>query len=73
MHVTIVILRHILYLVYLCLCLGLGLFMLYLCALFFIFVVINYTTLFKQMFLFFVHSLEYLLLFLDDSVNAKGE
>ena len=36
-HVTIIILRHILPLAYLCTCLGLSLFMLYLCDLFFIF------------------------------------
>ena len=35
-HIAIVILRHILYLVYLCPCLGLGLFMSYLCDVFFI-------------------------------------
>ena len=36
-YLTIILLRHIFYLVYLCPCLGLGLFMSYLCDLFFIF------------------------------------
>ena len=36
-HMSIIILRHYLYLLYLCLCLGLGPFMSYLCDLFFIF------------------------------------
>ena len=56
-HVNIIILRHILYLVYLCLSLGLGLFMLYLCDLCFIFslvfIVINNITSLKQTHLFF--------------------
>ena len=58
-HITIILLRHILYLVYLCPCLGLGLLMSYLCDPFFIFslilIVINHITSFKQMYLFFVH------------------
>ena len=45
-HITIIVLRRILYLVNLCPCLGLGLLMLYLCDLFFIltliFIVIKY-------------------------------
>ena len=65
-HVTIIMPRHILYLVYVCLCLGLGLFVLYLYDLFFIssliFIVINHINSFKQTCLFFVHFLEYLLL-----------
>ena len=64
-------LRHVLYLVYLCPCLGLALFMSYLYDLFFIFslilIVINHTTPLKQMHLFFVRFTEYLLLFLDDN------
>ena len=51
-HRAIIILRHILYLVYPCSCLGLGLFMSYLCDLRFIFsltfIVINHITLFKR-------------------------
>ena len=51
-HIVIITLKHILYLVYLCPCLGLGLFMSYLCDLFFIFIlifiVINRNILFKQ-------------------------
>ena len=58
-YITIFILRHILYLVYLCPCLGLGLFMSYLCDLFFvfslIFMVINHIPLFKQTYLLFAH------------------
>ena len=37
----------------------------------FIFIVINHITLFKEAYLFFVHFLEYLLLFLDDNVDEK--
>ena len=68
-HVNIIILRHILYLVYLCLSLGLGPFMLYLCDLCFIFslvfIVINNITSLKQTHLFFTF-LQYLLLFFDE-------
>ena len=57
--VTIVILRHILYLVYLCPCLSLGLFTSYLCDLLFsfslIFISVNHRTLLKQTNLFFAH------------------
>ena len=38
-----------------------------------IFIVINHITSLKQMDLFFVHFLEYLLLFLDDNVNEENE
>ena len=76
-YITIIIQRHILYLVYLCPFLGLGLFMSYLYDLFFIFnlifIVINHKTSFKQMYLFFVHVLEYLLLFLDDNVDEESK
>ena len=52
-HITINILRNILYLVYLCSCIGLGLFMWYSCNLFFIlnliFIFINHITSLKQM------------------------
>ena len=59
-HIAIIKLRHILYIVHLCPCLGLGLVMSYLCDLFFIFslifIVINHITLFKQAYLgFFVY------------------
>ena len=57
-HINIIILRQILYSAYLCPCLDLGLFMLYLCDLFFIlsliFIVINHITSLKQTHLFFV-------------------
>ena len=63
-HITIIILRHILCLVCLCPFLGLGLFMSYLCDLLFIFslifIVINHITSIKQTYLFFLHFLEYL-------------
>ena len=76
-HITIIIPRHILYLVYLCACLGLGLFTSYLCSFFSfsasIFIVINHISSFKQTYLFFVHFLEYLLLFLVDNVHEESE
>ena len=63
-HITIIILRPILYLVYLCPCLGLCLFISYLCDLFYIFslifIFINYITSLKQTYLFLPHFLEYL-------------
>ena len=65
-HITILKLRHILYLVYSCPCLGLGLFMSCLCDPFFffsfIFIVINH-----------INSLEYALLFLNDNVHEESE
>ena len=67
MYMTTIIPRHVVYLVYLCPCLGLSLFMSYLSDLFFIFSLIysliNYVTSLKQTHLFFGHSLEYTLLF----------
>ena len=63
---TIIIRRHILYLVYLCLFLCLGLFMSYLCDLLFTFSLIFINTNHSI-------SLEYLLLFLDDSVDEESE
>ena len=51
--------------------------MLYLCDLFFlfsfIFIAINYKTSFKQRYLFLVHFLEYLLLFLGDDGDEESE
>ena len=74
--VAIIILKHILYSVYLRSCLGLGLFMSHLCDLFFIFslifIVINHITSLKQTHLFFENFLEYLLLVLDNKVDKKG-
>ena len=58
--ITIVILRHILYLLYLC----------RIDVTFFI--VINHITSFKQTYLFFVHYLECLLLFLDDNEDEES-
>ena len=76
-HITIIILRHILYLVYLSPCVGLDLRMSYLCDQFFIFslifIVINHATSLKQMHLLFVHFLEYPLLFLDDNMDEESE
>ena len=73
-HLAINILRHILYIVCLCSGLGLGRFISYLCDLLFIFslifIVINHITSFKQMYLFFVHFLEYFILFLDEDDNT---
>ena len=65
-----------LYLVYLCPCLGLGLLMFYIYDLFFIFslifIVINHITSLKQT-LIFCTFLEYLLLFLDNNVDEKSK
>ena len=76
-HITIIMLRHILYVIYLYPCLGLGLFMSYLNGLFFIFslifIVINSITSLKQTHLFFVHFLEYFLLFLNDNVDEESK
>ena len=75
--VTIILLRHILYLVYLCQCLGLSLFLSYPYDLFsifsLIFIVINPITSLKQTHLFFVHFSEYLLLFLDENVDEESK
>ena len=66
---------YILYLVYLSPCIDLGPFMLYMCDPFFIFslifIVIN--NLIKTDALVFVYFLEYLLLFLEDSLDDKSE
>ena len=76
-HITIILLRPILYLVFFCPCLGLGLFMSYLCDLLFIFslifIVINYITSLKQTHLFFVYFLEYLLFFWMKTWIKKGK
>ena len=73
-HIGIIMLRHFLYLLYLCLCLELDLFMSYLCDLFFIFIFIfiminrmNADT------CSFAYFLEYVLLFLNDNVNEEYE
>ena len=69
-YITVITLRHILYLIYLGPCLGL-------CDLFFIvsliFIAINRITLLKQTPLFFVHSLEHHLSVLDDNVDEESE
>ena len=76
-HITIIILKHILHLVCLRQCLDLGLFISHLCDLFFIFslisISINHTNSLKQTHLFFVHYLEYFLLFLDGNVDGESE
>ena len=76
-HMTFILLKHIIYVVYSCPYLGLGLFMPHLFDLFFIssliFTVINHITSFKQMYLFLIHFLEYLLLFLNDNVDEESE
>ena len=77
LHITIITLRRISYLVYLCSWLGVVLLVLYLCDPFFIFslicIIINHTILLKQEHLFFAHFLEYLILVLDDNVNEESE
>ena len=74
-HITIIILRHILYLVYLCPYLVLGLSMWHLCDLFLIFnlisIVINHINPLKQTHLAFVRFLKYFQLFLDDSIRKR--
>ena len=73
-YITIIVVRYFLYLIYLPPYVGLDQFMLYLCNPFFffslIFIAINHT-LFKQMCFLFVHFLEYLLLFLNNSVDEE--
>ena len=58
-------------------CVDLGLFMSYLCVLFLnfrlIFIAMNQILLSEETQLFFVHYLEYLVLFLDGNVNEKSE
>ena len=75
--ITIIILRPILHLVYLCPCLGLDLFMSYLCILFLFFslivIVINHITSYKQVHLFSCTFLENLLLFLNENLDEEGE
>ena len=69
-HITVITLRHILYLIYLGPWLGL-------CDLFFIvslsFIAINHITSLNRRNCFFVHSLEHHLLFLDDNVDEESE
>ena len=76
-YIIIIVIRYILYLVYIWPCLGLGLFMSYLYHLYFIFRLIfffiNLIAPFKQTHLFFEHFLEYFLLFLDDNVDEERE
>ena len=69
---TIIILRQILYFVYLCLYLGLGLFISYLSDLNLIYIVIDHITSLKQTHLVFAQFLKYLLLFLDGKVNEES-
>ena len=75
-HIAITILRNILYIVYLCSCLGLGLSVSYMCDLFFIFsfifIAIYHITSFKQTYLILVRFIEYLLLFLDYNVDEES-
>ena len=75
--ITIIILRPILHLVYLCPYLGLDLFMSYLCILFLFFslivIVINHITSYKQVHLFSCTFLENLLLFLNENLDEEGE
>ena len=73
MHKSIITLRHILYLLYLYLCLELSPFMLYLCDLRFIFIMINCIISWIQAHMFFCLVLEYVLLFLDDNLVEECE
>ena len=54
-----------------------GRFVSYLCDLFFtfslMFILINNITSFNQTYVFFVHSLEYFLLFFDDNVDKESK
>ena len=70
---TIIILRQILYFVYLCLYLGLGLFISYLSDLNLIYIVTDHITSLKQTHLVFAQFLKYLLLFLDGKVDEESE
>ena len=74
-HVSMIIVRHFLYLLYLYPCLNLGLFMLYVCDLFFIFILIfimiNRTISRIQTYLFFCLLLWYALWFLDENVDEE--
>ena len=76
-HITIIIPRHILYLIYLCPCLDLDLFKSYLCNLFFnfrlIFIVVNHVISLKQTHLLFANFPEYFLFFLDDNVDEENQ
>ena len=77
LHIAIMILRHILYLVYLCPCLSLVLFMSYLfdsVVIFsLIFVIINYIISLKQAHLFFCTFLRISYIVLDDNMNEESE
>ena len=70
-----IVVKRILYLIYLSPCPDLGLFMSYLYHLFFLFslicIAINHIT--SQTYLLFVNFLEYRLLFLDDNVDKENE
>ena len=75
-HITIIILRPILHLIYLRPCPGLDLFMLYLCILFLflnlIVIVINHITSSKQVHFFSCTFLENLLLFLNANLDEEA-
>ena len=74
-HISIIILRHFLYLPYLCPCLDLYLFMSYLCNLFFIFIfifsMINHVILWIQTQLFFSLFFRICPIILDDNVDEE--
>ena len=77
MYITITIMRHNLYFVHLCPCLGLILFMSYQCDPFFIFglvfIIINRRVSLKRTHLLFTHFSEYLILVLDDNMDAESD
>ena len=76
-HITIILLRQFLYLLYLCPCLDLGSFMSYLCDLFFIFIfiiimIIIYSYKYKRT-CSFAYFLKYFLIFFDDNEDEICE
>ena len=75
LHIAVIILKHILYLIYLRPCLGLVLFMLHLCDPFFIFsllfIIINHIASLKQAHLIFTRFSEDYTLVLDDGMNEE--
>ena len=77
LHITIIIMRRILYLEHLFPRLGLVLFMSYLCDLFFIFsisfIITNHIISSKQSNLFFAYFFEYLILIFEDNINEQTE
>ena len=74
-HVSIIIVRHVLYLLYLCSCLDLGLFMSCLCSIFDFHLHVNYDLSYNLMnaYLSFAHFLGYVLLLFYYNVDKECE